>query len=140
MIAATIAAIMLFGASLVPTQISDHRQSPTAMPSHPFIAIIQERDMGGYWQTEPGISPACRLMLTFRSASLAKVEAWEVVARECPEGPLSKAAFWHIDQGKVQFLNAEGQVIALFGLTQVDRIAPAKAAKGLYPMIRGYIS
>jgi hypothetical protein len=110
------------------------------MPSHPFTAITQARDMGGYWQSEPGISPACRLMLTFRQASLAKVEAWEVVAPECTEGPLSKAAFWHIDQGKVQFLNAEGQVIALFGLTQVDRIAPAKAAKGVHPMIRGFIS
>lgn len=140
MIAAPIVAIMLFGASLVPTQISHHRQSPTAMPSQTFTAITQERDMGGYWQTEPGITPACRLMLTFRPATIAKVEAWEVVARECPEGPLSKAAFWHIDQGKVQFLNADGHALALFGLTQVDRIAPAKAAKGLHPMIRGYIS
>ena len=110
------------------------------MPSQPFTAITQARDMGGYWQTEPGIVPACRLMLTFRPASIAKVEAWEVVARECPDGPLSKAAFWHIDQGKVQFLNADGHAIALFGLTQVDRIAPAKPAEGLYPMIRGFIS
>jgi hypothetical protein len=110
------------------------------MPSQPFTAITEERDMGGYWQTEPGIVPACRLMLTFRPASIAKVEAWEVVARECPDGPLSKAAFWHIDQGKVQVLDADGHAIALFGLTQVDRIAPAKPAEGLYPMIRGFIS
>ena len=140
MIAATITAISLFGASLVPTQISHHRPSPTAMPSQPFTAITEERDMGGYWQTEPSITPACRLMLTFRPASIAKVEAWEVVARECPDGPLSKAAFWHIDQGKVQVLDADGHAIALFGLTQVDRIAPAKPAEGLYPMIRGFIS
>jgi len=140
MIAAITIAIGLFGSSFAPTPISHHRPSLTAMPTHPFTAITQARDMGGYWQTEPGISPACRLMLTFRPASLAKVETWEVVARECPEGPLSKAAFWHIDQGKVQFLNAEGQVIALFGLTQVDRIAPAKAAKAIHPMIRGFIS
>ena len=71
---------------------------------------------------------------------IGKAEGWEVVSRECPNGPLSKAAFWHIDQGKVQFLNAEGHPIALYGLTQVDRIAPTKADKGLYPMIRGYIS
>ena len=140
MIAATIAAITVLGASLVPTQISHHKPSPTAMPSHPFTAITQARDMGGYWQTEPGIWPACRLMLTFRPATVAKIEAWEVVSRECPDGPLSKAVFWHIEQGKVQFLNAEGHAIALFGLTQVDRIAPAKPSKGLYPMIRGYIS
>lgn len=105
-----------------------------------FIAISQERDMGGYWQTEPGITPACRLMLTFRPATVSKVEVWEVVARECPDGPLSTTAFWHLEQGKVQFLDNRGQAIALYGLTQVDRIAPAKAAKGLYPMIRGYIS
>jgi hypothetical protein len=110
------------------------------MATQPFTAITQERDMGGYWQTEPGIIPACRLMLTFRPATIAKVDAWEVVARECPDGPLSKAAFWHIDQGKVQFLNGEGQPVALFGLTQVDRIAPAKPASGLHPMIRGFIS
>jgi hypothetical protein len=140
MIAATIAAIMLLGASLVPTQMPHQKLRSVAMPSHPFTTITQARDMGGYWQTEPGISPACRLMLTFRPASLTKVEAWEVVARECPEGPLSKAAFWHIDQGKVQFFNVDGHAIALFGLTQVDRIAPAKPASGLYPMIRGFIS
>jgi len=139
MIAATITTLVLLGASLMPTQISHHRPSPTAMPSQPFTAITEERDMGGYWQTEPSIAPSCRLMLTFRPAPVAKVEAWEVVARECPEGPLSKAAFWHIDQGKVRFLNAEGHAIALYGLTQVDRIAPAKPAKGLFPMIRGYI-
>ena len=139
MIAATITTLVLLGASLMPTQISHHRPSPTAMPSLPFTAITQARDMGGYWQTEPGIAPACRLMLTFRPASLAKVEAWEVVARECPDGPLSKAAFWHIDQGKVQFLTGEAHPIARFGLTQVDRIAPAKASAGLHPMIRGFI-
>lgn len=139
MIAAIITAIGLFGASLVPTQMAHQKLRSVAMPSLPFTPITQERDMGGYWQTEPGIMPACRLMLTFRPAPVAKVEAWEVVARECPQGPLSKAAFWHIDQGKVRFLNAEGHTIALYGLTQVDRIAPAKAAKGLFPMIRGYI-
>lgn len=110
------------------------------MPTQPFKAITQQRDMGGYWQTEPGITPACRLMLTFRPATVGKAEGWEVVSRECPNGPLSKAAFWHLDHGKVQFLNAEGHPIALYGLTQVDRIAPTKADKGLYPMIRGYIS
>jgi hypothetical protein len=140
MIAATITTMALLGASLLPTQISHHKLSPSTMPSQPFTAITQARDMGGYWQTEPGIAPACRLMLTFRPATIAKVEAWEVVARECPDGPLSKAAFWHIDQGKVQVLNADGHAIALFGLTQVDRIAPAKPEEGLYPMIRGFIS
>jgi len=140
MIAAIITAIGLFGSSFAPTPISHQRPILTAMPTQPFTAITQERDMGGYWQTEPDISPACRLMLTFRPASLAKVQAWEVVARECLDGPLSKAAFWYIDHGKVQFLNGEGRPIALFGLTQVDRIAPAKAAKGLHPMIRGFIS
>jgi hypothetical protein len=78
-------------------------------------------------------------MLTFRPATIAKVEAWEVVASECPNAPLSKAAFWHIEQGKVQFLNGQGHPIALFGLTGVDQIAPAVAAKGLHPMIRGFI-
>lgn len=140
MIEAIITTMVLFGASFLPTQISHHKLSPSTMPSQPFTAITQARDMGGYWQTEPGIAPACRLMLTFRPAAIAKVEAWEVVARECPDGLLSKAAFWHIDQGKVQFLNGEGHAIALFGLTQVDRIAPAKALAGLYPMIRGFIS
>ena len=140
MIAAIITAIELFGASFASIPISHHRQSPTAMPAQPFTAITQARDMGGYWQTEPDVTSACRLMLTFRPATIAKVEAWEVVARECPDGPLAKAAFWHIDQGKVQFLNGEGHAIALFGLTQVDRIAPAKASAGLYPMIRGFIS
>lgn len=140
MIAATITTLVLLGASLVPTQISHRKPSPSTMPSQTFIAITQARDMGGYWQTEPDVTPACRLMLTFRPATIAKVEAWEVVARECPDGPLAKAAFWHIDQGKVQFLNGEGHAIALFGLTQVDRIAPAKASAGLYPMIRGFIS
>ena len=140
MIAATMTTLVLLGASFLPTQISHHKLSPSTMPSQPFTAITQARDMGGYWQTEPGIAPACRLMLTFRPATIAKVEAWEVVARECPDGPLSKAAFWHIDQGKVQVLNADGHAIALFGLTQVDRIAPAKPEEGLYPMIRGFIS
>lgn len=140
MIAAIITAISLIGPSLAPTQIAHHRLRPVAMPQPSFIAIGQGRDMGGYWQTEPGIMPNCRLMLTFRPATIGKIEAWEVVARECADGPLSAAVYWHLDQGKVQFLDAKGHAIALYGLTQVDRIAPAKAAKGLYPMIRGYIS
>ena len=139
MIIPTITAIGLVGASVVPIQFSHHKPGPVAMTTQPFTAITQARDMGGYWQTEPGIAPACRLMLTFRPATIAKVEAWEVVARECPDGPLSKAAFWHIDQGKVQFLTGEGHPISRFGLTQVDRIAPAKASAGLHPMIRGFI-
>jgi hypothetical protein len=109
------------------------------MPEQQFIVITQERDMGGYWQTAAGVTPTCRLMLTFRAATVGASKVWEVVSRECPDSPLSVAAFWHIDQGKVRFLNAEGHPLALYGLIEVDRIAPAKAAKDLHPMTRGYI-
>jgi hypothetical protein len=56
MIFAAITAIGLFGASFSPIHTSHPRASPSIMATQPFTPITQERDMGSYWQTEPGIA------------------------------------------------------------------------------------